>query len=415
MANKVKFLRKSALPFGMTAIAATLTLQVNSLKERAKSLEDKLQASTIEFSDPNVRMVEYYSDGDDSDWSYEVNQFINDGGGPNPKPTTLVFSSRTYNFKEEIKVCVPGLKFKGQGIFRTIFTASITRNLFTFPGDDECGNIGAGRDFILHGFTILNNNSPPDVTFANAIEMRRNGIIEYVRIQGGWASGIRIEANHNLGENANGWTLVKTIISSTRYAGIVVQGPDSNVGLGEQVSVSSTCQRYEDYPEGPDYPPCAGIIERSFLGSTLIAAHSSNSGPLGNRVNAYAMDGSSQRSVCLGCYREGSNDPNSPVNFGRLGQNSIAIGGLSGWSGGGMGLNAGRITNSTIYSPIIRRAGANNIFIRLIDDDGRDFRIETNGSNSLRGSTGSTGSTTGFYWGTSKFTPADQGIGCSCE
>jgi hypothetical protein len=93
-------------------------------------------------------------------------------------------------------------------------------------------------------------------------------------------------------------------------------------------------------------PSCAGQVFSDFLGSTVIAAHTSNSnGHRGYRINA-----ASGRGVCLGCYLESNQQP------GLLSQNAIAIGGMWGpgpWHGGLSIGPTGRLWNATLVAPTI--------------------------------------------------------------
>lgn len=299
-------------------------------------------ATQVESEDPpettvHERTIEHYSDGDDTDWLPEVQAFLDDPA----RPRTLVFGRGDYVLRGTADVC-RGVEIRGQGR-ATQIVVSPSATVFRVASGTECGNGAGGRETVIRDLTVRNNGSVPE-TQASAIVLHRPALLADVTVQGPWANGVRIEADKSTGANANLWTLRRVRVHNTRHAGVLVRGGDSNVGLAEQVSVVGACAQPEDYPVSVEWPECAGIVDASFLGSTWIAAHVSDS------WRAYRFQGASQRSVCVGCYREQNQAS------GLLSRRSVALGGLSGWAGGGIVIGAGRISPVTLVRPTIQTA-----------------------------------------------------------
>lgn len=136
----------------------------------------------------------------------------------------------------------------------------------------------------------------------------------------------------NTRSNSNLWHLDSLRIDNCDHAGVFVEGGDSNAGLGEMVDSSSNCQ--EPAAGIALWGDCANIIDRSYLGSTWVATHTTANSATASTHPGYLSDGDNQRSVFVGAYAEMNQDPS------QLGKKSNAIGGLANW---GLNTNGLRI------------------------------------------------------------------------
>lgn len=204
---------------------------------------------------------------------------------------------------------------------------------------------------LITGTAATSTNAPTaGLMVENHFELRR------VRVRG-FTIGIHLSADSaNRGSNANGWRMEDVQATKAEHAGVWFHGGDSNTGLWTTGGVSSNCTKASKWNSviGVD---CAGVIEASFLGNTLINIQTASNwehkeGCTRDSVSCilqqypgFRFSGSNQRSLCIGCYTEQDQIPSV------ISPNSIALGGLSSWTGSGMRfwgtrMNSLRITNS---------------------------------------------------------------------
>ena len=162
----------------------------------------------------------------------------------------------------------------------------------------------------------------------------------------GFVQGIRIEGDvrRKPKTNANLPYLEDVRVDMNEHAGIWVDGGDSNAGMFLAPDASSNCWYWERWKKR--LGACQNIHESSFLGNTIVAGHTATcrDHETGAICEGYAMDGRSQRSVCIGCYSEKNQKPNT------VSRNSLALGGLSKWKGKGGWLAGHRMNRLTLIN-----------------------------------------------------------------
>lgn len=161
------------------------------------------------------------------------------------------------------------------------------------------------------------------------IEARARFFGRSLWIKGG-TQGIHIKASARSGSgNANLTRLDDVLIERSEHAGVYFDGPDANAGLLVMPSVTSACREASRWEAS--FGTCAGIVDSSFLGNTILASHTNNAadvtGPVRSPRPGYMFEGDSNRGLCLGCYRE-TNQAD-----GIISRNAIALGGLGTWTG----------------------------------------------------------------------------------
>ncbi len=198
---------------------------------------------------------------------------------------------------------------------------------------DECiaQGRGAGADgSVIGGFGMVSTmGKSKEPSYGIQVEAARVKL-EQLWIRG-FVQGIRIAADvrGNPRSNANRTHVEDVRVDVNEHAGIWIDGGDTNAGLLIMTDVSGNCRYWERWKK--KLGPCRNIHESSFLGTTIVAAHTARciDSETSAKCEGYALEDDTQRSVCVGCYSEHDQKPN------RLSQNSLALGGQSGWEGSG--------------------------------------------------------------------------------
>lgn len=144
---------------------------------------------------------------------------------------------------------------------------------------------------ILRGLVI--RQASKSGTFHGIWSSGHGTLFEQIAVDRFSGHGIYIDGTGDTGGNANNW--VMNSVRSTRNdgSGVFVDGTDSNAGVGTAVDGSTN--------------GAWGIYDSSFLGNTWVGCHvASNTG------GAYRTEGSSNRTVMVGCYSE-SGEPASDM------------------------------------------------------------------------------------------------------
>ncbi len=315
-------------------------------------------------------------------------------------PRVELECGRTYVIRSTVNICKEA-QIRGCGL-STFIVAAPDITAFAVRYESWCeanGTPGNGYGTSISGFWIRQFGASTVPRFGVLLEAAAH--LEDLRTWG-FTNGIRIDADTTRADaaksNANRWTLDRVRAVFADHAGVLVRGGDSSVGVGISVDVTHNCWHPERAPADQVlYPPCAGLIDASFLGCTWIGLHSADTGqgvrpPAENAFPGAAFVGTSQRSVCLGCYRE--NDQLAAP----LSTNSIAIGGNSSYVGGGVWLNARTASNLILKAPTFAPLDDPSdktpplFFLRLgdgsamhVEQDGLGIRSSFKGANSLVG------------------------------
>lgn len=224
--------------------------------------------------------------------------------------------------------------------------------IFTAPGVTAIRGLGfqacrnAGREAGVWTFENVGMLRPygaaPVTPYAFGFDLRAPHRLRNVRMIG-YTQGVRITANATATTaaqraNANGWSLDQVVIQGSEHAGVWVDGPDVNVGVGQRVGVTSSCGSVSVLAA---LGPCADIYDGSFLGSTWIAAATGYAQDAATNAvypGIVLGDSANSRSVCLGCYIEGG------YGGGQVAATANVLGGIGGWSGPGNRLEGNRIS-----------------------------------------------------------------------
>lgn len=168
--------------------------------------------------------------------------------------------------------------------------------------------------------------------------------LEHVTIEG-FTNNWRIDAP-GIG-NANTCEAFDFTSKGSGHAGLyVANNGDSNAGLFALVRVLTAGEHASKFP---DLGPCAGIVDRSFLGNTWIATQVATTGEYieGKRVAypAYIFRGDDQHSITIGAYSE-KGQLASEISFG-----SIVAGGAGGtWSGDGLRISGAYLSSLVLIN-----------------------------------------------------------------
>lgn len=330
----------------------------------------------------------YHQTQDGDDYAPAFQRFL-----ASSDPRVELECGRTYVIRSTVNICKP-VRITGCGL-STFVVASKDITAFAVRYGEWCeanGTPGSGSGSQLQGFWIRQFGDSAVPRFG--VLMEATAHLEDLRIWG-FTNGVRIDADVKrpgvLKSGASMWTMTRVRAVYADHAGVIVRGGDVNVGVGISVDTTHNCSSPESAPADPvNYPPCAGLIDASFLGCTWIGLHSADSGQNGRSFPGAAFIGASQRSVCVGCYKE--NDQPSSL----LSANSIAIGGTNHFVGGGVSLNGRTITNLTLRAPTFEPiAGSTDktpalFFLRLgdnsvlhIEQNGLGIRSSWKGANSF--------------------------------
>jgi hypothetical protein len=255
-----------------------------------------------------------------------------------------------------LRLC-PGISIHGEGPDHTIIRAATSTNGIEVLPFERCRSEGRrviGR-VALEGFRLV--GSPPGEQPTRGIAAANHVRIRDVVVDR-FAIGIEIAAYVSQGGNANGWQMQDVYAQRAEHAGVWVRGSDANAGAWIGGGASSNCQRASKWAAllATEPLPCAGVIERSFLGNTLVGIATASNVELKEgcttlvpsciqtKFPGFDFTGLSQRSVCLGCYTE-SDQATSIISPW-----SAAVGGLSRWEGTGLWVEGRRVRSLEVVN-----------------------------------------------------------------
>ena len=197
----------------------------------------------------------------------------------------------------------------------------------------------------------------------------------------GGTVGIRVDASMSSGGNANTFRLEGVLVESTDHAGVLIRGADTNASLLVAPNVVSACQKARQWESS--LGPCAGVVDRSFLGTTIVAGHTNNAGEgtVATTRPGFLMQGDSQRSVCVGCYSERNQSPSVMARY------TSVVSGLADWTGGPIG-HGMRLEGPYVSTFIARNAkdAANIVEVRMGDSaaSGTFFELRSDAIDAAR-------------------------------
>lgn len=274
-----------------------------------------------------------------------------------------------HRITETIVICRATEFFGDGGSGRENMTrVSVAPNVtaFRIGSVEECAARGegfAGGWSRLRSMTLVSEaceNEPGGCVPHFGVNMHAQAHLEDIYIRG-FTQGVRISADitrANLCDgtdadcktNANSWSMTRVRIEACDHAGVYAKGGDANAGLALLVNATGNCQNPAPYDEL--WGDCANLVDESFLGNTWIASHTSAVNATVHTHPGYISRGNTQRTLWLGAYSENNQDRS------QLSQNSMAIGGLSGWTYDSPGIRMdGRnwygqfIVNSDVETP----------------------------------------------------------------
>lgn len=240
------------------------------------------------------------------------------------------------------------------------FTARYSRTAFSVDYKwrsvaDGLGNGGSYTTF--ENLRIREGRRPSVVRARYGIEAWGQVRVERVWFRG-FLSAVRLNAGAKRGDkpdsyrhcakrphecrdisNVNGWLIREVEIQYTDHAGIIVDGPDANTGLGEKIRLVHTCQRVANIEldtldrwaskelfRNPATlePECASIVDSAFLMNTWRASESASCGGF----RAYWSHGLTNETKWDAMYGE------EDCDVSVLATNSLASGGNVSWRGG---------------------------------------------------------------------------------
>lgn len=212
-----------------------------------------------------------------------------------------------------------GTSIIGNGKNRTNIHADHLTDALVFVGTGEAS-----------GFNLTSKRSYQSLDIANGITINANSVsIKDILIRG-FTTGVWIYGSaENQGTNANHWRMDSIDIIRSGWAGVYVDGPDSNAGAGYSVMIQTSCYVGTGMAS---LGVCASLIDSSFLGNTWVAAHTATAKDSisGEVFGSYIFDGDNQRSVCIGCYSESNQLPGIMAKWTNI------LGGIGNWTGKGM-------------------------------------------------------------------------------
>ncbi|MEM9069531.1 MAG: myxococcus cysteine-rich repeat containing protein [Myxococcota bacterium] len=374
----------------------------------------------VEHSDPPFNgaidspsvPIEKYTDGDDTDWSHEINAFLNDPAGP----TRLVLGRNSYHLALPLDPICRQVEIVGQGQRYTTISApgNVNQAVFHIAGTSgtDCSPSETGGNFtILRDFRLEASSSARNGVRSFGVLVERRATLESLLIDG-FANGVRIDGRTSSGTNANRWQMFNVVAQNASHAAIYVDGNNCNAGTAVGVSGSSSCKFHSEWTLASvattgdyEWMTCAGIVDSSQLGNTWVGAHAASNNSQANytfgEVRNNPMTGvdsenfsTEQQSICVGCYAEGS-----PVN--RLSTSSVAFGGDSSFPEGGGVWNGGwNFRSMRITTPIIMTDPASTDATPILmrwDDGVHNAHIEST-PDGYRGSTAGGNRTTAWEW-----------------
>jgi hypothetical protein len=176
------------------------------------------------------------------------------------------------------------------------------------PFPDGADDDSTGASSLIMGLCII-GRADARICDAHGIALRARTHCERLYIDGFSGDGINIVANTGARSepraNANNWRVLNSRINSCAGHGLFVRGTDANAGIAIALDVSANGKW--------------GIYDSSFLGNTFVACHAA-----ANRDGPYFSDNRNSRSLFLGCYSEGDQQPS------KVSPPAMALGGLHG-------------------------------------------------------------------------------------
>jgi hypothetical protein len=193
-------------------------------------------------------------------------------------------------------------------------------------------------------------------TMTAGVDLRGRATLErlWVRL---FVAGVQVSADvmRSPPSNANGSRLRGLVIDRTEGPAVLVRGGDANDVSIVELETAQACERGSWWSGRAELVgrPCAAVIDRSFLGVSVWAAHtaSSRDRETGARFAGYDLGGDSTRSICAGCYSESDQTPSA------VGRQSIAIGGIGAWQGLGLRVEGPRLSSLLVSSPALPGGG----------------------------------------------------------
>lgn len=270
----------------------------------------------------------------------------------------LVVPRGLFYIGSTVEFCHRGsIEFQGGKVFSA---PNVTP--FNFVGFQRCrdSNLPSAGPWEVDELYMRPYGVTSTVTDAFGIEAHSPVRLRDVHLMA-YTQGVHIHANATADEvaaraNANGYSLENVTVQTSLHAGIHVDGPDVNVGVGVRVGSTSNCKQANNLVAR--LGPCADIFDGSFLGDTWVAASTGYAqDALGAVYPGIVLgDSANSRSVCVGCYIEGG------YGGGQVAAVANVVGGIGGWSGPGNRLEGNRISALEATSPdgLLRvRLGAN--------------------------------------------------------
>ncbi|MBK8013237.1 MAG: hypothetical protein IPK13_18015 [Deltaproteobacteria bacterium] len=208
----------------------------------------------------------------------------------------------------------------------------------------------------IEGLQVVGRGSGTSTIPAYGIHAENVFRLRDVQTQG-FTVGLHVDADvkrkTRKAGNANGWRVDDFRAQKAEHAGVWIHGGDTNVGLWMAGGASRNCLRASKWTPILKVE-CAGVVEASFLGTTLINVSTATNWEhkpncrvakvrcLARKFPGFRFASRNQRSVCLGCYTEIDQE------VSLLSPQSIAVGGLSGWSGRGLRISGQRVNGLVV-------------------------------------------------------------------
>lgn len=234
-------------------------------------------------------------------------------------PPGRYFFSKGFHVKNRVKLYGDGSGLPSGDQATIVFADGEPGFVFHRYDTDENGTqetpTTSADGSIIEGLSIHGSGVNPD---AHGIRMRGKIAVRGVQVRGFGGNGIHVVADVNPGPNhgnANCFEIDVARITNCKGHGLYIDGGDANAGNVKALDVT----------ENGGW----GIYDSSFLGNTFIGCHAA-----GNGLGPYKTDNPNARSLFLGCYSEGGQNP-SEIQFP-----SMVIGGLHGAGVKGTGVFA---------------------------------------------------------------------------
>lgn len=209
---------------------------------------------------------------------------------------------------------------------------------------------------VVEGLALVSGQSS-HATLTAGVDLRGRATLErlWIRL---FVVGVHVSADvgRTPPSNANGSRLRGLVIDRTEGPAVIIRGGDANDVSIVEIETAQACERGSWWSGRGELlgRPCAAVLDRSFLGVSIWAAHtaSSRDRETGARFAGYDLGGDSTRTICAGCYSESDQTPSS------VGRQSIAIGGIGAWTGLGLRVEGPRLSSLLVTSPPLPTGGA---------------------------------------------------------